>query len=115
SAFFRPLRVALHPDKTRIVEFGRYRCKSIATWAQVGRNVGSSMPNLQERRTALQRGATGRHVSGTEVENNGTLNCRAAGAVFQKQESQVCRSTRRWRLGGEAAKFGKTSRSSRVF
>jgi len=68
--FSTPCGLALHPDKTRIVEFGRYSCKSIATWAQVGRNVGTSMPNLQDRRTALQRGATGRHVSGTEVENN---------------------------------------------
>jgi hypothetical protein len=36
SAFFCPCGLALHPDKTRIVEFGRYSCKSIATWRRLG-------------------------------------------------------------------------------
>ena len=51
SAFFRPCGLALHPDKTRIVEFGRYSCKSIAVWRSL---VETSAPQCRTSKSEEQ-------------------------------------------------------------
>jgi len=77
--------------------------KRIATWAQFGGNVGASVPNLQMRRAVLQREATRRHLSGTEVGNKRTLNRRAGGVSLPETRKSALQIYKKMEArGGEA-------------